>query len=168
MNFPSPVTAPVPFLRYLLVVILAQGGILVDRLTPPRLLVIGLIALNIALTYFFGHLVTPAFAWGFFALMFAVRYGFLFGSFGPNGIAARLIARYGEDRGYARYEAMTAFMFFYRSTSFQFLLEQTAGQLPLFDQYAPLLKAVGWVFIVVATVVNVWASLIVGVDVYYY
>lgn len=148
--------------------ILAASGILVDKITPLRFLVILLIFLNIGLTYFFESYITLNFSIFFFTLLFVLRYGVLFGSFGNKGLAPKMISRYGETKAYAYYEAFTGFMFFYRSTSINFLILQTAGSLNLFHVYHNGCIVLAWVMIIGASVVNIWATIIIGVDVYYY
>jgi Phospholipid methyltransferase len=148
--------------------ILAASGILIDKITPLRCVVILLIFLNIGLTYYFNSYITLNFSIGFFILLFVLRYGVLFGSFGNKGIAPIMITRYGETKAYAYYEAFTAFMFFYRSTSINFLILQTAGSLNVFNVHYHSCIVLAWVMIIGASVVNIWATIIIGVDVYYY
>jgi hypothetical protein len=147
---------------------LAASGILVDKITPLRCVVILLIFLNIGLTYYFKSHITLNFSIGFFILLFTLRYGVLFGSFGNKGLAKKMISRYGETKAYAYYEAFTAFMFFYRSTSINFLILQTAGSLQIFNAYPNSCIVLAWSLIIGASVVNIWATIIIGVDVYYY
>ncbi len=148
--------------------ILAASGILIDKITPLRLIVIVSIFANITLTYFYYNYITFNFAISFFIFMFLMRYVILFASFGNKGFATNLIARLGEERAYAYYEAVTGFMFFYRSTSFNFLVLQTAFSLELFSLYHSTFIVIAWIMIIVATIVNVWGTMIIGVDVYYY
>jgi Phospholipid methyltransferase len=148
--------------------VLAMSGILINKVTSLRLVVILLIVLNIGLVYFFHDKVTLIFAIGFFVVMFIVRYWLLFGSFGENGLAQKLTARYGEDRAYAYYEAVTAFLFFYRSTSLNLLIEQTSNTLNIPYMYNDVIFICGWAMMIGATIINVWATMIIGIDVYYY
>jgi hypothetical protein len=168
----SPTAVPAPSWwhpgKQTVLAVLATAGILIDRITPLRLLVIGLIGLNVLLSNVFRAQITLPFVLWFFVVMFVLRYGTLFGSFGPGGLAPRLTRAYGEDRGYAIYEALTAFSFYYRSTSFNLLVEFTAGSLPLPAAWLPWLTGAAWVMMIGATVVNIWATLIIGTDVYYY
>ncbi len=171
---PAPKTEATPISSFwhlskqIVLAVLATAGILVDRTTPLRALVIGLIGLNVLASNLFKNQITLPFVLGFFAAMFVLRYGMLFGSFGPGGLAPRLIRRYGEDQGYAIYEALTAFSFFYRGTSFNLLVEYTAHSLPIPALWIPWTTSLAWVFMIGATVVNIWATLIIGIDVYYY
>jgi Phospholipid methyltransferase len=130
--------------------VLAMSGILINKVTSLRLVVISLIVLNIGLVYFFHDKVTLIFAIGFFVVMFIVRYWLLFGSFGENGLAQKLTARYGEDRAYAYYE------------------EQTSNTLNIPYMYNDVIFICGWAMMIGATIINVWATMIIGIDVYYY
>jgi protein-S-isoprenylcysteine O-methyltransferase Ste14 len=155
-------------LKRIILATLATAGVLLDRVTPLRGLVIGLIGVNVLATTLFRDRITLPFVLGFFAVMFVLRYGMLFGSFGRHGLAPRLIRRYGEDRGYAVYEALTAFSFFYRGTSFNLLVEYTTQSLPIPATWLVWTTGLAWAMMIGATVVNIWATLIIGIDVYYY
>ncbi|CCH54875.1 hypothetical protein BN8_04089 [Fibrisoma limi BUZ 3] len=148
--------------------ILAISGILIDRITPLRLLLWALIAANILFLWFFKDWVTLDAVIIFFVAMFVIRYAMLFGSFGRRGLAPWLIQRYGEKRGYSYYENLTAFLFFYRGTSFNLLVEYTADSLLLPLWLEPWAMGLALVGMVGASVINLWATYIVGIDVYYY
>jgi len=164
-SFTAFVRVPViSWLRHLICLVLAMAGILIDKVSPNRVAVWLLIALNLLMTTFYRSALSASFIVGFFVMMFVVRYGLLFASFGPHGLARKWIRRMGEQRAYERYENLTALLFFFRGTSFTLLVEQTGDWMPVPDW----LKVIGWCLVLVATVVNIWSTWIVGVDVYYY
>jgi protein-S-isoprenylcysteine O-methyltransferase Ste14 len=150
-----------------LVEILAgMSGVFLSRLTPIRALVNSAIVcgwIALGLSEFRPSL---TFVYASFVALFALRYVFLFSSFIPSGIADRLKARVGPARGFAVYEAITAFFFAARSLSFAWLLEATP--MPLDPAMRGVLVALGVVAAAVGTVVNVWATSVVGLGTYYY
>lgn len=152
----------------LITTILAMSGILLDRVTLPRILVWVLIGCNIGFLSLYESNLSDTAVFVFFGLLFVIRYVVLFGSFGNNGLAPRLIRRFGEERGYDLYENLTAFLFFYRATSLDLFLKHTAGSLALPHFLHLWATGLAWATIAGASVINVWATLIVGVDVYYY
>ena len=88
---------------------LATAGIRLDRLTPAR---IALVAANILVFAVMIRTATLPAAVLYFIIAFSARYLFLFRSFVHGGIADKLTRRYGVERGYRIYEAITATMFF--------------------------------------------------------
>jgi phospholipid methyltransferase len=101
-----------------------------------------------------------------FGLLFLVRYTFLFLSFVPGGFAPWLVGRYGKERGFELYEAATAALFFFRGLSFIWLLD--ASYVPASGAATGLLVTVGAVCLAVGTLVNLWATHVVGLGTYYY
>lgn len=150
-----------------LVEILAgMSGVFVSKLTPTRALVTALIVgawLALALS---GFRPSQALVYGAFIALFALRYVFLFFSFTPSGVADRLKRRFGPERGFAVYEAITALFFAARSLSFAWLIDTTP--LPLGPVTRDVVVALGVAFAIAGTVVNVWATSVVGLGTYYY
>lgn len=98
--------------------------------------------------------------------LFAVRYLILFTSFLRRGIAHTLKTRFGTERGYSIYEAVTAFFFWARGMSFVWLLDASRIDMGhLASQWSWFLGAG---FSIVGVVINVWATRVVGMDTYYY
>ena len=144
----------------------ATAGIRLDRLSAGR---VALLAGNILLFVAIFNRADLTIALVYFALSFSVRYLFLFLSFIPGGIAERLKRRFGEERGYAIYEAATATMFFHSGVCFSCLLHATAWMGPVVPHgYHALAGGVGTFLSLTGFVVNIWATLIIGVDIYYY
>jgi hypothetical protein len=164
----STVTEYQQLCRKIIASILAASGIMIDHITPLRLLTIVLILCNIILTYIFQASITLHFAVVYFIVLFTIRYIILFTSFGEGGLAQKMTFYFGEKKAYAYYEAVTGFLFFYRSTSFNLLVVQTAHSWAVFDLYQNTFIILAWIMIFVATVVNVWGTMIIGIDVYYY
>jgi hypothetical protein len=101
-----------------------------------------------------------------FGLLFMLRYAFLFLSFVPGGFAPWLSGRYGRERGFALYEAATALLFFFRALSFIWLLD--ASYVPVTGAATGLLVTIGALCLAVGTLVNLWATQVVGLHTYYY
>jgi hypothetical protein len=114
--------------------------------------------------------------YAYFASLFALRYVYLFASFVRGGIADRLIARFGETRGYRLYEIGTAWMFFQRGLTFAPLIALHPWSLLSLWSIDGASRAalqtvcvgVGFVLLVLGFVVNTASTLVVGFDVYYY
>ena len=159
---------PLYILKNIILTTLGSSGILIDKITPLRFFVLILILINIMLTNLFRDMITLNFAIVFFIGMYLLRYWILFTSFGKNGFAQKWIKRFGEEKAYALYEAITGVLFFYRSSSFYFLVVFTAYPFLNLKYFTVYSEVIGWSMITVATVVNVWSTMIVGIDVYYY
>ena len=143
-----------------------MSGVFVSRLTPVRALVTAAIVgtwLALALS---GFRPSQGLVYGAFIALFALRYVFLFFSFTPSGIADRLKQRFGPERGFAVYEAITAVFFAARSLSFAWLIDTTP--LPLAPVLRDVVVALGAAIALAGTVVNVWATSVVGLGTYYY
>jgi hypothetical protein len=153
-------------IRESIAAIFATAGIRLDRLSAERA---ALIAVNLLLfILIFNHADLTA-AVVYFAISFSSRYLFLFLSFVPGGIADRLKGRLGEERGYAVYETVTATMFFHSGVCFSCLLHATAWMGPVTPEgYGALLNGAGVILSLTGFTVNIWSTLIIGVDIYYY
>jgi hypothetical protein len=164
---PSPVTPRSPWrvLTDAVEILLAAAGIFIRRPTPARLAV-SVVCLGIWLLSALSLPPPPAVVALAFVGMLLVRYTFLFYSFVPGGIAERLIDRYGLDRGFQRYEALTALQFGVRAVTFTWLVQVTPLPVPL--AWSGFLAAVGLALIGLGTLVNVWATDVVGLWTYYY
>jgi protein-S-isoprenylcysteine O-methyltransferase Ste14 len=101
-----------------------------------------------------------------FVAALTLRFGFLFASFVPAGIAARLRARFGQERGHGVYASLLDLLLFAERVSFVALVCATA--------HAPGgimgagLVALGLPLVAVGVGVSVWATLVVGLDAYHY
>jgi hypothetical protein len=145
---------------------LATAGIRLDRLTPAR---IALVAANILLFVVMLRTATFEIALLYFLLAFSARYLFLFFSFVEGGIADRLTHKYGVERGYRIYEAITATMFFQSGVCFSCLLRNSEWMgVALPDIYKPFIHGAGMVLSATGYTVNIWSALIIGADTYYY
>jgi hypothetical protein len=148
------------------VVLLAMGGIRLDKLRPIRT---ALVLINFLFLAWMYRNATFSTALIYFTVVFSLRYLFLFGSFINNGVAERLTRRYGEIRGYEIYEAITASMFFHGGACFTCLAKTAPWMGLTFASIPkPALADLGLILTIVGTTVNVWSALIIGVDVYYY
>jgi protein-S-isoprenylcysteine O-methyltransferase Ste14 len=149
-------------------IILAMGGILTDKKTPKRMLLL----LSLAFIYFgftwldkeVGAMVSII----IFLTVFTARYLFLFFSFVKNGIAEKIKRRLGEGKGFEIYKVITALMFFTSGSSFSLMIYKSEILLPLYNNIGFVFTAAGIIAVLAGLVVNVWSTLIVGIDVYYY
>ena len=95
-----------------------------------------------------------------------LRFGFLFASFAPRGIAARLVARQGVEKGYATFGMALDLLLFLQRLSFVALACATAR-----DPSGPFgyaLQALGCLVLPLGLGVTVWAARDVGQDAYHY
>jgi len=153
-------------IRDIIIASLATAGIRLDKLYAHRIV---LMVLNIILFIWMLESITFTMALIYFTIVFIMRYTFLFTSFVSNGIADRLIGRFGEERGYEIYETATATMFFQGGAAFSCLLKAT--QWSLFGaapEYPAFLAVIGTALSLLGFTVNIWSTLVVGVDIYYY
>jgi protein-S-isoprenylcysteine O-methyltransferase Ste14 len=101
-----------------------------------------------------------------FVAALALRFGFLFASFVPAGIAARFQAHFGKERGHVMYAAVLDLLLFAQRMSFVALVFATA-QTPDGVMGAAL-AALGLPLVGVGATVSIWAALVIGVDAYHY
>jgi protein-S-isoprenylcysteine O-methyltransferase Ste14 len=101
-----------------------------------------------------------------FVAALSLRFGFLFASFVPAGVAARLEARFGQERGHATYADLLDLLLFAQRVSFVALVCATA--------HAPggamgaALVALGLPLVAVGVAASISAALVVGLDAYHY
>lgn len=99
-----------------------------------------------------------------------LRHSFLFASFGSSGIAPRLKARLGAERGFAVYEAAAALTLLVQRLGFAALLFAPTGfpQLVPAGAAAAAVMAAGALMLTVGVSVSVRATQRIGLDTYYY
>lgn len=95
-----------------------------------------------------------------------LRFGFLFASFAPRGLAARLVARQGAERGYVTFRRALDLLLFVQRMSFVALGCATARDAE--GPFAYALQALGCLLVPVGVGVTVWAARSVGHDAYHY
>lgn len=157
------------FIKRVLRVLLAMSGILTDKLTPLRILLLIIIAAGYFIHYNFNKIFSFEHALIYFGLTFSTRYLFLFNSFTKNGIAKKLISRLGENKGYDVYQFLTALMFFFGAASYTLLVTKSAGLFfSSLNIPEPYLFITGIIVLSIGTLVNTWSTLLVGIDIYYY
>jgi hypothetical protein len=105
----------------------AMSGIFITRLNRPRALATVFTAGTTALVLATRYVPSLEGIWWAFASAFVIRYLLLFLSFVPDGIADRLKRRWGPERGFAVYEALTAVMFQARGLTFAWLVAPPSG-----------------------------------------
>jgi len=149
--------------------ILAMSGILVDKLDRLRAAALFVVVLSLLLLGRSSESIGTNWIVIYFAAVFVVRYIILFASFVPNGIAERLIRRFGEARAFHIYQCVTALLFIHRGISFGLLVERTSNAATIFgNDLGFLFTGAGVTLIAMGTVVNVWSALVIGIDAYYY
>ncbi|MDB4933541.1 MAG: hypothetical protein JWP87_513 [Labilithrix sp.] len=83
-------------------------------------------------------------------------------------LPARMVARWGEDRAYRIYETILALMFMNQGLGVGCIGSLTLGPRWLLPGSPTLLWVIGAGLCAVGIIVKVWATVVVGVDVYYY
>ncbi|MFD2571848.1 PEMT/PEM2 family methyltransferase [Spirosoma soli] len=148
---------------------LESAGIILDRLTPLRGIVIATIIVSLILDPFVQANVTTTGAIVYAISFFIARQWFLMASFGAQGIASWLKRKYGVAQGGDWYEFITALFFYHRSYSYSLLLNKTHFiGLEALLPYEPYLLVIGWLLISLGLVVNTWSYLLIGREAYYY
>jgi protein-S-isoprenylcysteine O-methyltransferase Ste14 len=154
-------------LKKIFAILLAMSGILIDKASALRFILLLFILESFLLYTIFSSNVSFLFAVLLLGTVFIVRYLFLFFSFIECGIAHRLKWKYGEEHGFEIYKVITALLFFFSGISFGLLVDKSSGILfPELDN--SLLQPIGMVLIVVGMCTNIWSTFVVGIDIYYY
>lgn len=124
-------------------------------------------ALSLATGQVLRGLHDPRWTLSFFACSLLFYYG---GNtvFLMSRLPARMVARWGEDRAYRLYETILALMFINQGLGVACVGSLTLGTRWLLPGSPLLLSLVGAALCAVGIVVKVWATVVVGVDVYYY
>jgi protein-S-isoprenylcysteine O-methyltransferase Ste14 len=102
---------------------------------------------------------------GFVAAL-TLRFGFLFASFVPAGVAARFQAHFGRERGHETYAAVLDLLLFAQRVSFVALVGTTAHEAG--GIMGGALVAVGLALVAVGVAASIWTTLVVGLDAYHY
>ncbi len=157
-----------------LMTIAGMAGFRVDRLFPPHrthnpglLLVwgVGLVA-----SVVFAWLATEYFplpgSLAYFAVVWVLYY------IGntivlKTRLRLRMIRRYGEEKAYQLYEMVLGLAFANQGLAFGVIVEERWFRWPRSAQHA-LLDDIGLVLLIVGFLIKLWATMIVGLDTYYY
>jgi protein-S-isoprenylcysteine O-methyltransferase Ste14 len=146
-------------------VLLAMSGWRLDHLNIAWV-VGGLLSLLVGGLYI-PHLNSPVCSLAFYAL--SVLFYYLGNTaFLTSVWPARAIARWGEDRAYRLYETALALMFINQGLGVACIGSLKLGPAWLVPGPPGLVYGVAGVLCAIGIVVKVWATLVVGVDVYYY
>ncbi|MCS6808176.1 MAG: methyltransferase [Bacteroidota bacterium] len=145
-------------------ILLAMSGIVLRRMTFAR----GLsIALSLGLYFWAMHHASRTVAIWYFAWATLFHYVVLFGFFAHGGWSSWFIKRYGEEQGFRRCEAIVALVFFHNGASTALACTSSSGALhSVLPDY--ILAVLGIICISIGLTVKVWATAVVGIDVYYY
>jgi hypothetical protein len=166
-------------IRKSLLALLAMAGIRLDDITAARLITIATIGIGYAAhqeLVVSTHSTENAtqIAWLYIISLFVIRYAVLFASFVPNGIAPTWIKNYGAEKAWTMYEGITGFMFWQRGLAFGFLVATTEGSLFTLtgtngvEWLSSASVLIGFLFTLIGLWVNVNATLIIGIDTYFY
>lgn len=156
-------------LKKIITVVLAMSGILLDKINPLRIILLLIIISASTCSYVFSDKFTFITALMGFILIFFVRYTFLFFSFTKRGVAYYLKKKFGEEAGYDVYQSITAVLFFLSASGFTLLVNKSVGFFfPSFLENPLILSFVGIPIILIGLITNIWSTVIVGIDVYYY
>ena len=79
-----------------------------------------------------------------------------------------LIARYGEEPAFRIYQTILALMFIHQGLGIGTMTALTVGRIPELTLGQPAAYAIGGALLATGFVVKVWATMIAGVDTYYY
>jgi hypothetical protein len=160
--------------------VLEMSGILLDKFTWPRILLLFLIGIEIISFNTIEYLSSYHFVIYYATIWFVVRQSFLFLSFTKNGIASRMKKVWGEENAGEIYLIITAFSFWYRARSYGLLLKHTSwdffpvfkSMFPtlfiLFDVEVNLLTIIGYILIIFGTIINIWSFILIKREAYYY
>ena len=101
-----------------------------------------------------------------FVLAVALRFGFLFASFIPRGIAARLELRFGMEYGHVIYGLLLDFLLFVQRLSFVALTCATAREANGVLGHA--IQMVGSMLVLAGIAATLWAARVIGTEAYHY
>jgi protein-S-isoprenylcysteine O-methyltransferase Ste14 len=101
-----------------------------------------------------------------FVAALALRFGFLFASFTPRGVAGRRCARFGVERGHTIYSMALDLTLFAQRASFIALVCATARE-PR-GAFGGALQILGFLMVPVGVGATVWAARTIGLDACYY
>ncbi len=164
----------------ILISIIEMSGILLDKFTFPRIILLLLILIEIISFKYIEFLSSYNFVIYYSIIWFIFRQSFLFLSFTKNGIADRMKKKWGEKKSGEIYLLITAFCFWYRARSYGLFLKHTSWDLfpnlksmfpPLFnilDFEVNLLTLIGYSLIIFGTIINIWSFLLIKRGAYYY
>ena len=150
-------------------ILLAMSGVVARRMTIARTIAF---ACSLAVYLACMALVSVRLAVWYFIAATLLHYVALFGMFTSfaaplQGWAEAFRRRYGEERGFRRYEALMTMVFFHNGASAALASASSRGALyGIAPEYA--WTALGAAFFAVGLTVKVWATRVVGIDVYYY
>jgi hypothetical protein len=156
------------FLKEIVRIIAAMGGILLDKVSLLRIIHFAALAgIYFIFRWLFNEVNFQA-AIAIFLLIYSIRYSFLFLSFVKNGFAERIKRRFGEEKGFQLYQTITAVMFFAGGLSFSLITIKSGFQLPFTGYYSTLFTAAGYTLALAGFIINIWSTYLVGIDIYYY
>ena len=93
--------------------------------------------------------------------------GFIYATLSKQGLRHSFVAKWGEQGGYLRYEAILAFLFFHNGTSIGYLSMTTVSPGHSLNPTMVWYWVVASLFIV-GSVIKLWSARVVGVDIYYW
>lgn len=155
-------------IKKLALLIPATGGILIDKISLPRILLLLTILTGYFIFKWLYDTAAPSFTVYLFLGLFVLRYIFLFGSFIKNGFADRIKNKLGEEKGFELYRIITALLFFTTASSFSLMINKSPLEIPIYSEYKAVFMGAGILLAASGFVINIWSAMLVGVDIYYY
>lgn len=157
------------YLKKFLLILLGMGGILIDKISYARIILLAAIIINYFLYTQIDKYFNSFTSILLFVTIFLIRYIFLFSSFTKDGIANILKKRFGEGEGYEIYQSLTALMFFNGAMSFALMINKSGGEMFMSLNFIkPFLFYIGAIIMVIGFTVNTWSAMLIGLDIYYY
>ena len=162
----------------LIIVIIGMSGFRIDKLfsstkdsfSHNRIIIIlwaiGII-LSLILAYFLARYLDFTGAIYYFAIACLFYY---VGNtiFLASPLRLWMIRKYGEEKAYSLYEAILGLMFVNQGLAFAAIAEENLGILRNSPIQANMVDEIGLALIAIGFVSKTWATMIVGLDVYYY
>jgi protein-S-isoprenylcysteine O-methyltransferase Ste14 len=169
------------YFREIAHVLLASAGIRIDKINKARVKAMLFILVGYGSHLYIAQFVTFNQALAYYLVIFSIRYVYLFAGFKPKGFAPKLIVKYGEEVAWNKYEITTSVLFFQRGLSFGLLTHASKWSLldfinthlfllsaPTTDLIKTVLLVIGLLLVAIGFWVNTAATLIIGIDTYYY
>lgn len=161
-------------IKKLLITIIGMGGFRIDKLCPPNkknnYYLISIWIIGIVISFFIsfaivekfklhGALIYFAFSWIYYyignILILSTKYRF------------NVIKSFGEEKAYSIYEVILGLMFANQALAFGAIVEENWFRWPAFEQLS-IIDEIGLFLIATGVLIKIWATMVVGLDTYYY
>ena len=153
-------------IEYVQIVFSISGFVLHDRTVIRTVVMILAFGFTVYLSLFRQQLTGIAIP---FFLVSSVAYlGFLYTVLRRDGLRHWFIRKFGEEKGFTRYQGILGFLFFMNGASISFLAcaYQELHDIP--EPIEGVFRVAGVIFIIVGFGIKIWATKVVSVDIYYW